>query len=117
MAKIMIVDDERDVVELLKFVLQKDGHEVSFGYDGREALEKVGILTVHFVDKDKTRQFRLLTVFPYLRGTNLNARGNINHNQCRFANPQRCFDLTNEVGITGGIQKIYLDVPPLARKN
>jgi CheY-like chemotaxis protein len=39
----MIVDDERDVVELLKFVLQKDGNDIAFAYDGRQALEKIGI--------------------------------------------------------------------------
>jgi CheY-like chemotaxis protein len=44
MAKIMVVDDERDVVELLSFVLQKDGYEVVSAFNGREALEKIGLL-------------------------------------------------------------------------
>ena len=44
MAKIMVVDDERDVVELLTFVLQKDGNEIIPVYNGREALEITGIL-------------------------------------------------------------------------
>ena len=44
MSKIMVVDDEKDVVELLGFLLTKDGHEVLKAYNGQEALEKVGIL-------------------------------------------------------------------------
>ena len=41
MAKILVVDDEKDVVELLKFLLEKDGHTVTTAYNGREALESV----------------------------------------------------------------------------
>src|SRR5262245_12336408 len=43
MARIMIVDDERDVVTLIKFLLQRDGHEVSEAYNGAQALEKLGV--------------------------------------------------------------------------
>ncbi|MGA2090708.1 MAG: response regulator [Endomicrobiales bacterium] len=45
MAKIMIVDDEKDVVDLLSFVLRKDGHEVVSACNGRDALEQIGILS------------------------------------------------------------------------
>ncbi|MCG3203873.1 MAG: Response regulator SaeR [Elusimicrobia bacterium] len=38
MTKILVVDDEKDVVELLKFLLEKDGYVVSTAYNGREAL-------------------------------------------------------------------------------
>ena len=41
MPKVMVVDDENDVVELIKFMLEKDGHEVITASNGREALEKV----------------------------------------------------------------------------
>lgn len=44
MLKIMIVDDERDVVELLTFLLEKDGYKVIPAYNGREALEKIGLM-------------------------------------------------------------------------
>lgn len=37
----MVVDDENDVVELIKFMLEKDGHEVITASNGRECLEKV----------------------------------------------------------------------------
>jgi len=36
-----VVDDEKDVVELLTFLLEKDGYEVTSAKNGREALEKV----------------------------------------------------------------------------
>lgn len=43
MAHIMVVDDERDVVTLIKFLLEKDGHQVTTAYHGAEALEKLGV--------------------------------------------------------------------------
>ena len=42
MASILVVDDERDVVTLIKFLLEKDGHTVSAAYNGAEALELLG---------------------------------------------------------------------------
>ena len=39
MASILVVDDERDVVTLIKFLLEKDGHSVLTAYNGAEALE------------------------------------------------------------------------------
>lgn len=44
MAHIMIVDDERDVVMLIKFVLEKDGHTTTEAFNGLEALQKVGLV-------------------------------------------------------------------------
>jgi CheY-like chemotaxis protein len=44
MAKILVVDDERDLVELVNFILTKSGHEVVQAYNGREALEIVGLM-------------------------------------------------------------------------
>src|SRR3989338_157882 len=41
MAKEMVVDDENDVVELIKFMLEKDGHQVVTASNGQEALDKV----------------------------------------------------------------------------
>jgi len=42
-AHILIVDDERDVVQLIKFLLEKDGHQVSTAHNGAEALERLGV--------------------------------------------------------------------------
>src|SRR5690348_5018812 len=38
MAKILVVDDERDVLDMLQFFLSKDGHTVLEAEDGREGL-------------------------------------------------------------------------------
>ena len=40
MARVLVVDDEKDVVELVKFLLERDGHQVIEAYNGREALER-----------------------------------------------------------------------------
>lgn len=37
--KILVVDDERNIVELLKFNLEKEGYEVVVAYDGIEAVK------------------------------------------------------------------------------
>lgn len=38
MARILVVDDEKDVVELLKFLLEKDGYSVTTAFNGKEGL-------------------------------------------------------------------------------
>lgn len=43
MARILVVDDERDVVLLIKFMLEKDGHTVLCAHDGAEALARLGL--------------------------------------------------------------------------
>jgi two-component system response regulator VicR len=40
--KIMVVDDEPDVVDLVRLVLESDGFSVVTAYSGKECLEKVG---------------------------------------------------------------------------
>jgi two-component system alkaline phosphatase synthesis response regulator PhoP len=39
--RILVVDDERDIVELIRYNLAKEGYDVLTAYNGREALEKV----------------------------------------------------------------------------
>ncbi len=39
--KILIVEDERSIGEILKYGLEKDGYEVELAYNGEKALEKV----------------------------------------------------------------------------
>jgi len=39
--KILIVDDEHDIVVILKMALEKEGYEVVEAFDGVEALQKV----------------------------------------------------------------------------
>jgi CheY-like chemotaxis protein len=43
MARILVVDDERDVATMLKFMLEKDGHVVATAHNGREALAEIGV--------------------------------------------------------------------------
>ena len=43
MARILVVDDERDVAAMLKFMLEKDGHVVETAYNGLEALAALGL--------------------------------------------------------------------------
>jgi CheY-like chemotaxis protein len=47
MARIMVVDDERDVVTLIKFLLEKEGHEVMTAYNGVDALAALGVDPEH----------------------------------------------------------------------
>ncbi len=40
-SKILLVDDEKDIVEFLEYNLNQEGFDVITAYDGREALQKV----------------------------------------------------------------------------
>jgi len=40
--KILVVDDERPIADILKFSLEKEGYQVVCAYDGEEAIELVG---------------------------------------------------------------------------
>jgi len=40
--KILIVDDEKDIVELVSFNLEKEGYEVLKAYDGEKAMQLIG---------------------------------------------------------------------------
>lgn len=54
MAKILIVDDEKETVELLRLLLDKDSHEVSTALGGDEALEFLKRQTPHLILLDVT---------------------------------------------------------------
>ncbi len=43
MARILVVDDEKDTVGLLRYMLTREGYQVSEATDGDEALRAVGI--------------------------------------------------------------------------
>jgi len=43
MARVLIVDDEREVVMMLQFTLQSVGHEISVAFSGVEALQRLGV--------------------------------------------------------------------------
>ena len=39
--KVLVVDDEKPIAEIVKFNLEKEGYEVNVAYDGEEAIRKV----------------------------------------------------------------------------
>jgi len=41
---VLVVDDERNIVELVQLYLRSEGYQVESAYDGREALEKIGAI-------------------------------------------------------------------------
>ena len=43
MATILVVDDEPEIVTLLRFVLEKDGHKILDAGNGQIALERLGV--------------------------------------------------------------------------
>ncbi len=52
MKKILIVDDEKDIVELVSYNLKKEGFSVDCAYDGGPALEKIKANTYDLVILD-----------------------------------------------------------------
>ncbi len=44
--RILIADDEKEIVELLKLYLENEGHEITEAYDGLDALEKLQAGTI-----------------------------------------------------------------------
>ncbi|MBI3549593.1 MAG: response regulator [Elusimicrobia bacterium] len=43
MATILVVDDEPEIVTLLRFVLERDGHKILEAGNGQVALERLGV--------------------------------------------------------------------------
>ena len=41
MKKILVVDDEKPISDIIKFNLEKEGYDIVTAFDGEEALEKV----------------------------------------------------------------------------
>ena len=41
MARVLIVDDDRSIVRMLRLILHTSGFEVSIAYDGVEALDEI----------------------------------------------------------------------------
>jgi len=50
--KILVVDDEEDIVEIIKLYLEDEGYEVIAAYDGFEALEKTSYESPHLIILD-----------------------------------------------------------------
>ncbi len=70
MARVLVVDDERDVVELVKFLLERDGHQVLEAFNGREGLERA--------NNEHPDLIILDIMMPEMDGYTVNARLNEN---------------------------------------
>jgi len=44
--KILLVDDEEDIIEFLSYNLQKEGFEVSAAFNGLEAVKKAALMSL-----------------------------------------------------------------------
>jgi len=58
--KILIADDEPDIIEILQFNLEEDGYEVAVAFNGQEALEKAKIFKPDLIILD--------VMMPYKNG-------------------------------------------------
>ncbi|RKZ26029.1 response regulator [bacterium] len=64
MTKVLIIDDDADFVEANKIVLEAEGYDVSFAYDGDEGLKKIkeikpDIVILDVMMKSKSEGFSL----------------------------------------------------------
>ena len=50
--KILVVDDEEDIVEIIRLYLEDEGYEVIAAYDGKEALEMARMESPHLIILD-----------------------------------------------------------------
>ena len=71
MKKILIADDEPDILEIIRYNLEKEGYEVHTAKDGNEAIEKANILLI-LVDH---KQFKALSLAEVARKIVIDTRG------------------------------------------
>jgi two-component system phosphate regulon response regulator PhoB len=73
MAVIMIVDDEAEIITLLRYLFEKEGHKVTDALNGQAAMEKLGLEPA-----DPTRDLPDLLILdimmPVMDGYTLNTR-------------------------------------------
>ena len=50
--RILVVDDETDLVDMLKIRLEANGYQVISAYDGRQALEKAQKEIIHHIQNN-----------------------------------------------------------------
>ncbi len=50
--KILLVDDEPDVIEIIRYNLEQEGYNVNIAYNGKEALQKAQKNTPHLIIMD-----------------------------------------------------------------
>lgn len=74
--KVLVVDDEPDIVEILQYNLEKEGYQVYVAYDGKEAIKQskevlphLIILDIMMPDKDGIETCREIRSLPKLENT------------------------------------------------
>jgi DNA-binding response OmpR family regulator len=67
MTKILIVDDEQDIVELLSYNLEREGFSTAKAYDGEAALKSVKTQTPAVADRRGYGKSRSHSESPWLR--------------------------------------------------
>ncbi|MGA0967111.1 MAG: response regulator, partial [Flavobacteriaceae bacterium] len=50
--KILLVDDEPDIIEIIRFNLEQEGYQISTAKDGLEALKKAVKILPHLIILD-----------------------------------------------------------------
>jgi CheY-like chemotaxis protein len=73
MSHILVVDDEPEIVTLLRFVLEQDGHTIHSAAHGLDALDKLGVEPAR-TDKVIPDLIVLDIMMPMMDGYELNTR-------------------------------------------
>lgn len=71
---IMVVDDEPEIVTLLRFVLEKEGYKVLEANNGQEALDRLGMTPGNAVPPEMPDLIILDIMMPIMDGYTLNMR-------------------------------------------
>ena len=74
MKKILVVDDERPISDIIKFNLTKEGYEVVTAFDGREALEQFEVSDERDMETIKN-QIRKMGYSPVMKDWESNYAG------------------------------------------
>ena len=56
MYRVLVCDDEKDIVSALEIYLMSEGYEVVKTYNGREALEAVKLQEIHQIGRASCRE-------------------------------------------------------------
>jgi CheY-like chemotaxis protein len=105
MARILVVDDERDVATMLKFMLEKAGHQVATAHDGGEALAALGLEPLD-EGKDPPDLAILDVMMPVLDGFEVCAR--------MFKNPRTKLVPVLMLTAKGGMKELHARTPNVA---
>jgi len=80
----MVVDDDKNICELLRLYLEKEGYGVILAHDGEEAVVKFNVLIIVYYQYSSKRHisssFRLFTSFHALI-SNFHTSENLNKRQ------------------------------------